>query len=376
MKKLTYKLIFNRIKEKGRGPFILQIRVYYRRRYIYKSTGIRLYTNQWDPGRWVINHPRAAELNISIRKQMRNLEDIEFDMLRHDIPVNLDKLAGKSDKVDSRHDFINYMRQTIEGGSIRSTTKRQHRSALNCLVEYGKIITFGSLTYDNIVLYDRWLREKGLRQASIHAHHKRLKTYINKAIVADLLPVQNNPYLKFKPSVGSVPARRYLTAPELEKIENVRLNIERLNQVRHLFLFSCYTGLAYFDMAGLTVSNLRTDAEGDRWITIIRHKTNEQVTIPLIKKAVQILEDYNGSLPVISNQNINTYLKEIATLADLKTRLTFHMARHTFATTVTLARGVPLWHVSKMLGHASIRTTQIYSKIMDQDVKESMKKIN
>lgn len=160
------------------------------------------------------------------------------------------------------------------------------------------------------------------------------------------------------------------------------MEIERIAQVRDIFLFSCYTGLAYIDTKNLTHSNIRIGIDGNKWIFTSRQKTKSISNIPLLSQAENIIEKYktdphcinSGSLlPVLSNQKMNAYLKEIADLCSIKKELTFHIARHTFATTVTLANGVPIERVSKMLGHKSIKTTQHYAKIMDRKVGEDMK---
>ncbi|MCY1530988.1 Tyrosine recombinase XerD [compost metagenome] len=151
-----------------------------------------------------------------------------------------------------------------------------------------------------------------------------------------------------------------------------------------MFLFSCYTGLAYIDLAELTPDNIITGIDGDLWIYTSRAKTDTSVRIPLLPKARELMEKYqddpraisNGTVfPVISNQRTNGYLKEIAEICEINTDLTFHIARHTFATTVTLSNGVPIESVSKMLGHTSIRTTQIYAKVVEHKLSEDMQNL-
>ncbi len=151
--------------------------------------------------------------------------------------------------------------------------------------------------------------------------------------------------------------------------------------MRDIFVFSCYTGLAYVDVLNLTKENLVTGIDGEKWIFTKREKTSTKSNIPLLPKALKIIEKYkddpvciysNKLLPILSNQKMNAYLKEIATLAGINKTLTFHLARHTFATTVTLTNGVPIESVSEMLGHKSIRTTQIYAKVIDKKVSEDM----
>ena len=164
-------------------------------------------------------------------------------------------------------------------------------------------------------------------------------------------------------------------------ITEKRFVSERLNQVRDVFLFSCYTGLAYADVNKLKRSEISTGIDSQKWIFTTRQKTDTASRIPLLPVALDLLkkyEDYPACinegklLPVLSNQKMNAYLKEIADVCGIQKELTFHIARHTFATTVTLANGVSIESVSKMLGHKNIRTTQHYAKILDSTVSRDM----
>ncbi|MGV8096749.1 MAG: site-specific integrase [Mangrovibacterium sp.] len=168
--------------------------------------------------------------------------------------------------------------------------------------------------------------------------------------------------------------RDCLTEEELNAIENKEIAIGRLKYVRDLFVFSCYTGIAYCDVMRLTPSNLQPGIDGGLWIFTKREKTDNPVPVPLLSKAEVIINRYRqhpkavsrGTLfPLISNQNLNAYLKEVANICGITKNLTFHLARHTFATTVTLNNGVPIESVSKMLGHSKLSTTQIYAKVME-----------
>jgi site-specific recombinase XerD len=176
--------------------------------------------------------------------------------------------------------------------------------------------------------------------------------------------------------------KTFLNEQELLLIAERQLAIKRLEQVRDIFLFSCYTGLAYCDVAKLTKANVVIGVDGDRWIFTNRAKTNTPSKIPLLPISNSIINKYvdhpvtsrSGKLlPVMSNQRMNSYLKELADLCGITKELTFHCARHTFATTVTLTNGVPIETVSKMLGHKSLKTTQHYAKIVDKKVSEDMR---
>lgn len=176
--------------------------------------------------------------------------------------------------------------------------------------------------------------------------------------------------------------RGYLTEQELEKIIKKKFASERLGNVRDIFLFSCFTGLAYIDVKNLTEDNIKTGFDGKQWIMTHRQKTDTNVNVPLLDIPKKILAKYKGKqsnkriLPVLSNQKMNSYLKEIGDLCGINKNITFHLARHTFATTTTLAKGVPIETVSKMLGHTNIQTTQIYARITNSKISSDMESLS
>jgi site-specific recombinase XerD len=189
-----------------------------------------------------------------------------------------------------------------------------------------------------------------------------------------------DPMLGYK--LKSKPVERpFLTEDELQRIAEKQFSTERLLRVRDVFLFCCFTGLAYADVHKLKLSDVSKGIDGNRWIFTNRKKTGTRSAIPLLPNAIAILDRYSENaycinqdkaMPVSSNQKMNEYLKEIATLCEIDKPLSSHVARHTFATTITLLNGVPIESVSKMLGHTSIRTTQIYAKVLDIKVSADM----
>jgi len=189
-----------------------------------------------------------------------------------------------------------------------------------------------------------------------------------------------DPYLNYKPKQKCV-HREVLTKEELHRIYKKNFGVERLNVVRDIFVFCCYTGLAYVDVHKLKRSELVKGVDGNLWIYTHRQKTDSLSRIPVLPIALKIIKSYNEHprwiaedtlLPVMTNQKMNAYLKEIANIAKVNKLLTFHIARHTFATTVTLNNGVPIESVAKMMGHISIKTTQIYAKVMDHKISSDM----
>jgi len=193
--------------------------------------------------------------------------------------------------------------------------------------------------------------------------------------------VNGRPYLKMRMHFDKVD-RGYLTEDEIQRIYNKEFATPRLEAIRDVFVFSCYTGLAYIDVQELTKANIVTWPDGSQWIQTKRHKTQVEVNVPLLEIPKMILKKYEGKckgdalLPIPTNQKCNNYLKEIADVCGITKNLTFHMARHTFATTVTLANGVPIESVSKMLGHTNIITTQIYARITNQKIQNDMQNLS
>ena len=189
-----------------------------------------------------------------------------------------------------------------------------------------------------------------------------------------------DPFANYKSKVKEV-TREFLTELEIQSLMEKEFVSERLELVRDIFVFSCFTGLAYIDVKQLSNDNIVLGIDGDKWINKNRQKTDTNSKIPLLPTAQYILDKYVNHpvckneeklLPIFSNQKMNAYLKEIATVCGINKELTFHIARHTFATTVTLSNGVPIETVSKMLGHTNLKTTQHYAKILDKKISEDM----
>jgi len=192
--------------------------------------------------------------------------------------------------------------------------------------------------------------------------------------------MEKDPFINFKIKLKVVD-RAFLSEEELAAIQSKEFETVRLNQVRDVFLFSCFTGLAYADVLKLSPGHVSTGIDGEKWLFISRTKTDTPSRVPLLPIPLEIIGKYssdpicmnkNKLLPVSSNQKMNAYLKEIAAICNITKELTFHIARHTFATTVTLNNNVPIESVSKMLGHKTIKTTQHYAKLLDKKVSSDM----
>jgi site-specific recombinase XerD len=225
--------------------------------------------------------------------------------------------------------------------------------------------------------YDSKYRDKvGIQNNSLVKCFKTFKTVCNFAIKLEL--ISKNPFNKYDGKL-KVKEAVFLTQDELNRIEEHSFSAARLERVKDIFLFSCYTGYAPVDAQRLTKENLIKGNEGDLWIKANRAKTGTRANVPVLPTTKRIIDKYDGVqeglIPKLSNQKMNAYLKEIADICGINKHLTWYVSRHTFATTVTLANGISLENVSAMLGHSSIRQTQHYAKVLDSTVMKDMKKL-
>ena len=238
------------------------------------------------------------------------------------------------------------------------------------------------LNYKFIIDFERFLKQqKSMGNNTVMKHIERLRKMIGLAYKMEW--IGKDPFIKFEAKYERK-ERTYLTLEELQAIENKLFTITRLQLIKDLFVFSCYTGLSYGDVMNLTSDNLCIGIDRKQWIYSQREKTSVPIKIPLLSKALVIIKKYETHpntinkqtlFPTISNQKLNSYLKEIADVCGIRKNLTFHIARHTFATTVTLSNGVPIETVSKLLGHSKITTTQIYAKVIERKVSEDMQRL-
>ncbi|MCB2222117.1 MAG: site-specific integrase [Bacteroidetes bacterium] len=327
-------------------------------------------------------------LKQKVNKQFNVLESLENEVTAESIKNMVCGVSQRKHTLISIFQYHNdQFKQRIGSDYAEGTYKRY-------VVTLGKLKAFLQYQYHksdfflddlnhqfitNFELYLKTIQKIGHNTTAKYI--KNLKKVINMAVANEWL--QRNPFMNFKCAYKET-HRGYLTSEELRTLEEKELPIKRLEIVRDIFIFQCYTGLAYSDVEKLSPDDISTGIDGEKWIIIYRKKTGGRSPIPLLPKALEIIEKYKDFpinenegklLPVKSNQKINAYLKEIATICDIDKNLSTHLARHTFATTVTLANGVPIESVSKMLGHTDIRTTQIYSKVIDSKISADMQKL-
>ncbi|MEO5977853.1 MAG: site-specific integrase [Chryseolinea sp.] len=238
------------------------------------------------------------------------------------------------------------------------------------------------LKYNFVTDFEHYLKvTRKCNHNSAQKYIRNFRKIINNAIKNDWL--DKDPFKAYKVKLKET-KRVFLTKDELESLESKTIAVERLSIVRDVFVFCCYTGLSYVDVEKLTHQNIAKNNDGEIWVNVDRTKTGSPSSLPMLPKALLLLDKYksyptasntNKLLPVISNQRINAYLKEIASPAGIEKNLTFHAARHTFATTVTLSNGISIETVSAMLGHKNFKTTQIYAKLVREKISAEMRKL-
>jgi len=355
-----------------------------------------------DPEKWnsrkgcmVGTNDVARELNAYLLALQTKIYEIQRSLLSDDLPVYPElikrKLTGEEDvpkmflKIFEEHN--EQMRNLVGKDFSRATLVKYS----TCLKSLRLFIAYKYRSKDiNIRLMDfAFLKSLEMYLKTIQCiEHNTAMGYIKKVKKIIHFCVANkwlaaDPFMSFKVSINKT-TRTFLSEDELKKISEKEFELPRLSEVRDMFLFSCYTGLAYVDVAKLTKEQITKGNDGTTWIIMNRIKTGVMANIPLLPYAQKIINNYNKHprvlatgklLPLISNQKVNAYLKEIAVLCGISKELTHHCARHTFATTVTLSNGVPIETVSRMLGHTSIKTTQHYAKVLDRKVASDMKKL-
>jgi len=275
--------------------------------------------------------------------------------------------------------------ESLLGKGFTKGTLQRYKAAYNHVSDYighkyqRKDVPVRSIDHKFITGLEYYLRSKKNCE-----HNTAIKYVVNfKKIIRIAYAnewIARDPFFHWKAS-WKTKEKQYLTQIELDALRNKKSFLPRLELVRDIFLFCCYTGLAYSDVKQLQFENIVIGINGDRWIKMARKKTKAMSSIPLLSTAENIIEKYSqhpyvvdgkGVLPVLTNQKSNAYLKEIADVCGIRKNLTTHLARHTFATTVTLSKGVSIATVSKMLGHRSLKTTQIYAKVLDSKIADEM----
>ena len=375
MEKAKYNLVFNRrglLNTEGKA--LIQVEVYLNKKKKYFSTKIYVKPDQWDNQRKCIkNHPNQKKLNQYLTNYIIELEQTELKIIDSELPFSLELLKERNN--GNRASFLYFMEEEIKQSHLRESTKKNHLSTLQQLSLYQKNISFKEINFSFLCGFEHYLQDHGYHANTICKHMKHLKRYINVAINKGLFTLQKYPFRQYR--IKQIETNKaYLTPEELNKLEQLSLTKPELSfqHVLDMFLFCCYTGLRYSDVVRLTNDHFHLIDE-KLWLIYTTVKTNVQVRLPLPLlfkgKAVELYEKYkkipNETLfdfSKKSNSYINHQLKQIGKAANIDKKITFHTARHTNAT-LLLYKGVSITTVQKLLGHKSVKTTEIYSKIMD-----------
>jgi len=388
----SFRLNRNRINKKGLAPINL--------RAILNGKRFELATHRTiSPDMWsdttglplgsdeetIILNNYLASLKANVLRQYNIMESLGEEITIENLK---NRLTGKKEKEHSLLEVFNFHNDEMKkqiGKSFAKGTYDHYVSSLRKMVRFIKFrynrsdILLKELNHSFITSYEMYLKSQEKQSHnSAMKHIKRLKKVVNLAILNEWL--QLNPFANFHITTQKT-HRGFLTPEELHIIETKEIHVHRIQKVRDIFIFCCYTGLSFSDVEKLSHNDISTGIDGEKWLIIYRKKTGHRSPVPLLPQAKAILDKYKDDpesnakgtlLPVNSNQRMNGYLKEIEDICGIRKRLTMHLARHTFATTVTLANGVPIETVSKMLGHTSIKTTQIYSKVVDTKISQDM----
>ena len=386
----TLKILFLlqkvRTNKKGNAPLRCRL-TYLSKRKVF-STGLFINPNNW-------NNTLQKAIPIDTEHQQINTQ---LSLIKQEINQAFLFLQVQKEQFDVDDIYLKYKGEDVKQAKTLMEVFTLHNTKMNALVgieytksTYSKFTEAKQHTEDflfyqfkkrNILLeeislkflqdFDYYLKtKKAFKQITINKSIQRVRKIIKLAIAEGYL--FTDPFLLYKPKkvINNV---TYLTTEELFELENYIFSQPRLDQVRDMFVFCCYTGLPYQEMANLTKKNIVKKFDDKLWIDMYRQKTKKQLSLPLLPKAIEIIAKYqneNRLLPIITNQKFNSYIKEIAEIVGIEKNLTHHIARKTFATTVLLYNDVPMEIVSELLGHSKISTTQDhYAKVVQKKVSE------
>ena len=393
--RMLFWLYKSKVNSKGFAPILLRITVDGLKTEI--STGLSAKPKDWNNKRNTVKgkSAEATEINKALDIIRAKALKTYNELIQMEMPVTAEiiklKMKGQEQEVKSLLQAIIYHNENLKSkigieATLATLSKYETlKKKVTAFIQYQfkrNDIFLKELNHKFVVDFELYLKtiEKITHNPTIK-HIQFLKKIIHLSIANGW--IDKNPFANFRCSLKDV-ERGYLTADELARIEAVTTSISRLEKLRDVFVFCCYTGLAYSDVHKLSSNHLLNGVDGKKWIVIHRTKTQTRSPIPLLPVALEILTKYSTNaelqkkdrlLPVLSNQKANSYLKELADISKVERNLTFHLARHTFATTVTLANGVPIETVSKMLGHTNLKTTQIYAKVVDTKISYDMEKL-
>lgn len=384
MNKIIYNLVYNRKKcLNKKGMALVQVEAYLGRKKKYFSTKVYLKPEQWDNKKLIVkNHPNADALNRLIYEFVATIEKKELELWQQGKRISLELLKNALTTQENNSSFISFSRQEVMNSSLKDSTKRNHLSTLMLLQEFKKNITFSDLTFELISSFEYFLQLKGYHTNTIAKHMKHLKRHVNIAINKEYIEIQKYAFRKYK--IKTIENKHtHLVPEELERLENLILSgrYVKLQKSLDAFLFCCYAGMRYSDFINLSSENF-VDINQETWLIYKSVKTGTEVRLPLYLlfsgKGIAILNKYRDNLEdffhLRDNSNVNKDLIIITRLAGLSKRISFHMGRHTNAT-LLIYNGINITTVQKLLGHKSVKTTQVYTNVMDMTIIHDLEKM-
>ena len=381
MDKIKYRLVYNRKKKLNKqGTALVQVEASLNQRKIYFKTNIYLKPEHWDKRTsQVIVHPQANDLNAMLFEFVLHLQGVELALWKRGVPATLSLLKDAMKKNRPVNvTFPAFAKEYVTHSDRRESTKENLYTTITVLQEFRPGLDFKDITYTFLKDFEAYLREKGNGINTVAKHLRQLRTLVNEAINQGYIHADAYPFRKYK--IKQEKGRHeFLTPDELKKLENLEVSDRKLRHVLDAFLFCCYVGLRYSDFCQLTPANF-IRVNGKRWLHFKSIKTGIELRLPLHLlfegKALAILDRYNIAefASLGSNSEVNKALSVIAGMARIKKHITYHTARHTCAT-LLIHQGVPITTVQRLLGHTSVKTTEIYSEILSSTIVKDLRAI-
>lgn len=379
MEKIRYRLVYNRKKHLNKqGTALVQVEASLNQRKIYFKTNIYIKPEHWDKRTsQVIGHPQANDLNSMLFEFVLHLQGIELALWKRGVPATLSLLKDAMKKNRPINiTFPIFAKEYVQHSDRRESTKGNLFTTITVLQEFRPGLDFKDITYTFLKDFEVYLREKGNGINTVAKHLRQLRTLVNEAINQGYIHADAYPFRKFK--IKQEKGRHeFLTPDELKKLENLEVHDLKLRHVLDAFLFCCYVGLRFSDFCQLTPSNF-IRVNGKRWLHFKSIKTGIELRLPLHLlfegKALAILDRncITEFASLGSNSEVNKALSVITSMARIKKHVTYHTARHTCAT-LLIHQGVPITTVQRLLGHTSVKTTEIYSEILSSTIVRDLK---
>lgn len=381
MGKIRYRLVYNRKKHLNKqGTALVQVEASLNQRKIYFKTNLYIKPEHWDKRTsQLIGHPQANDLNSMLFEFVLHLQGIELALWKRGVPATLSLLKDAMKKNRPINiTFPIFAKEYVQHSDRRESTKENLFTTITVLQEFRPGLDFKDITYTFLKDFEVYLREKGNGINTVAKHLRQLRTLVNEAINQGYIHADAYPFRKFK--IKQEKGRHeFLTPDELKKLENLEVHDLKLRHVLDAFLFCCYVGLRFSDFCQLTPSNF-IRVNGKRWLHFKSIKTGIELRLPLHLlfegKALAILDRncITEFASLGSNSEVNKALSVITSMARIKKHVTYHTARHTCAT-LLIHQGVPITTVQRLLGHTSVKTTEIYSEILSSTIVRDLKAV-